>query len=243
MRLFDKGLSVLVLGMLLVGAAPASASIIYTLDQGSTLGAGNYGTVTVSQVTTDVVQVTVNLASGVGFVNTGLEPFTFTLDGSIPTITSANFSNLTAGFSLNATSPISNDGAGSFQYGLDCTTAVCGTGGNAPFAGPLSFDLTASGLLETSFVSNTTLSAQNSGAFFAVDICDSFTAGRGCSGATGVTYTTRGSSSSSSSGGGGASSGGNIPEPATLALMGLGLLALATMGKRRSARRPRVSQR
>jgi PEP-CTERM motif len=40
----------------------------------------------------------------------------------------------------------------------------------------------------------------------------------------------------SSSGGGGASSGGNIPEPATLALVGLGLLAVAAMGSRSVAR-------
>jgi hypothetical protein len=44
------------------------------------------------------------------------------------------------------------------------------------------------------------------------------------------------STSSSSSGGGGASSGGNIPEPATLALVGLGFLAVAAMGGRRAAR-------
>ena len=49
-------------------------------------------------------------------------------------------------------------------------------------------------------------------------------------------FTTTGFVNSSSSGGGGASSGGNIPEPATLALVGLGLLAAATMGMRRAAR-------
>ena len=236
---FYMNRAVAIVGMLLFGAAPASASLIFTLDQASTLGAGNYGTVTVSQVTTNVVHVAVNLASGVGFVNTGLEPFTFTLASGIPTITSASFSNLTTGFSLNPTSPLSNDGAGDFQYGLLCTIAVCGNGGNSPFAGPLAFDLTATGLLETSFVSNSTLDTlhhTNPGAFFAVDICTSFpaTTGPGCAGSTGVTYTTTGSSSSS--GGGESSGGGNIPEPGTLALLGLGLLGAAAMGGRRVAR-------
>lgn len=42
--------------------------------------------------------------------------------------------------------------------------------------------------------------------------------------------------SSSSSSSGGASSGGNLPEPATLALIGLGLLAAAGMSRRKGAR-------
>src|SRR6185312_14029532 len=127
------------LGLSLV-AAPASADLIFTLDSASSLGSGNYGTVTVHQVgpvANGEVSVTVDLASGVGFVNTGLQPFTFTLDNTIPTLTAADFSGLTTGFALNSTSPISNDGAGTFQYGLTCTTAVCGNGGNAPFVGPL----------------------------------------------------------------------------------------------------------
>src|SRR6185312_14281618 len=154
------------LGLSLV-AAPASADLIFTLDSASSLGSGNYGTVTVHQVgpvANGEVSVTVDLASGVGFVNTGLQPFTFSLDSGIPALSASNFSNLTTGFAFNTTSPISNDGAGSFQYGLTCTAAVCGGGGNTPFVGPLTFDLTATGLLETSFISNGT-------ATFAVDIC------------------------------------------------------------------------
>lgn len=217
-----------IVGLSVFGAAPASAELIFTLDQASTLGAGSYGTVTVQQVTTDEVNVAVDLASGVGFVNTGLEPFTFMLESSIPTLTAANFTNLTAGFALDTTSPVHNDGAGTFTYGLTCSAAVCGTGGNATFAGPLSFDLTATGLLETSFISNGT-------ATFAVDICrDVMSNGQCAPGAnTGVAYATSGGTTS---GGGGTTTGGNVPEPGTLALIGLGLTIIA-VGRRASSKR------
>ncbi len=212
------------LGLSLV-AVPASADLIFTLDSASSLGSGNYGTVTVHQVATDEVSVTVDLASGVGFVNTGLQPFTFSLDSGIAALSASNFSNLTTGFAFNTTSPISNDGAGTFQYGLTCTTAVCGNGGNAPFVGPLTFDLTATGLLETSFISNGT-------ATFAVDICKNIASDGSCTAGanTGVAYGNTGTTSGgtgTTTGGPGTTSGGTVPEPATLALLGFGLMMLA----------------
>lgn len=214
-----------VLGLSLVGASPASADLMFDINNGSTLGAGDYGTVIVHQIAPNEVSVTFDLAAGVGIVNTGLEPFTFSLASGLPTLTSANITNLTTGFALDPNSPVSNDGAGSFQYGLTCTEAVCGKGGNAPFTGTLTFDITLAGILETSFVSNGT-------ATFAADICTS-TNGTGCQGATGAAY---GSSGGTTSGGGGASSGGTAPEPATLALLGMGLTIIA-FGRRVSSKR------
>lgn len=222
-KLIVTALSAIGLGLV---AAPASATLIYDLNDGTTVGSGTYGTVTVTQNGTDSVNVTVDLAPGVGFVNTGLEPFTFTLDSGLPTLTSADIANLTTGFALDSTSPVSNDGAGSFQYGLTCTTAVCGTGGNAPFPGPLSFDINLTGITETSFISNGTTE-------FAADICTSFTAGQGCSGATGVAFVTSGGTTT---GGTGTTTGGNVPEPATIALIGLGLTILS-LGRRISSKR------
>jgi hypothetical protein len=233
-----KALSIL--GLSLAIAGPASADLIFTLDQSSSLSGGPFGTVTLHQDGLDNVLVTVDLAPGVGFANTGLVPFTFNLDAALPTLTAANFSGLTAGFSLDGTSPVHNDGAGTFTYGLLCTTLVCGTGGNAPFVGPLSFELTLAGLLETSFIANGgTNGDPNPAAFFAADICSSIipagqdNAGHCTPGSfTGVTYTTAGSTS----GGGGGSSGGTVPEPGTLALLGLGFLLIA-FGRRGHGKR------
>ena len=215
-----------VLGLSLVGVAPASADLTFDINNGTSVGAGDYGSVVVHQVDSDTVSVTYDLTgTGVGIVNTGLEPFTFNLAAGLPTLTSADITNLTSGFALDPNSPVSNDGAGSFEYGLTCTTAVCGTGGSHPFTGTLTFDINLTGILETSFISNGT-------ATFATDICTS-TTGTGCQGATGAAFATSGGTTT---GGGPSSSGGTIPEPATLALLGLGLTIIA-LGRHTTSKR------
>ena len=60
-----------------LSAAPASASLVFTFN--NNLGGGPFGTVTVAQAGSNVVNVDVALNSGVGFVSTGLENFAFNL--------------------------------------------------------------------------------------------------------------------------------------------------------------------
>ena len=142
---------------------------------------------------------------------------------SFPALAAGNFSQFTPGWSFGGAAG-NTDGAGSMQYALDCS--VCGNGGNTPNPGPMHFRLTLAGLLETSFVGNA-----STGAVFGADICTSFSAGAGCSGATGFTWTLTGTSS----GGGGGS--GSVPEPSSNALALLGLAVLAgTFAKRRFSR-------
>jgi hypothetical protein len=192
--------------------APAAATSTVTFN--SNLGGGPFGTVTWTGSAGGVVTVAVALNAGVGFVNTGINNFAFSVVNGIP-LTAANFTGFSAGWSFLG-APTNTDGApgnpaGFTQYALACSTATpagCGTGANSPNPGPLNFIVTASGLTEASFAN-----------LWIADICTAFTAGSGCSGATGATWTT-----SSTSGGGG---GSGAPEPSSsaLALLGLALLA------------------
>lgn len=196
-------------------ASPASADLVFSLDTGTSLGAGSYGTVTLSQEAAGVVEVKVNLSSGVGFVDTGAggkNILLFDITGN-PTITETDFNN-TTDFAAGTTSSgqsIHADGSGNWQYSAACTAAGCSNGGSNPNPGPLSFDVTATGLTPNSFASNGT-------GFFAADICTAInTTTGGCSGKTGVVFAP--------------GSGVPVPEPTTLALFGAGLMGLGAIGR------------
>lgn len=205
-------------------ASPASADLVYSLDSSTAFGSGSYGSVTLHQEASGVVEVTVKLTSGEGFTNTGTgAPIGFDITGN-PTITETDFNN-TAFSAGSVSSGQSNkfDGAGDFQYDVSCgssaSPAGCGTGGNSPNPGPLSFDVTATtgpALTVNSFVSNGT-------SFFASDICKSIVtsgdkAGQCAAGSnTGIVY-------------GGPVTIVTVPEPMTLVLFGAGLLGLGAIG-------------
>ena len=205
------------MGLALGYGAPAQAGLVYTFDQngGGFAGSGPWGTVTLAQAGANTVDVRAELASGVGIINSnGFDRFTFNLDGN-PALAAGNFNFVTAGFSFDPTTtlPIHMDGSGYWEYGLLCTNAVCGNGGNAPFAGPLEFKVSLAGLTESSFVSTT----DSKGNYFAADVCEKFplATAPGCAAKTGVVWTA------------GPPVHQEVPEPGSLALLGIAALALA----------------
>lgn len=222
----------------LVTAAPASADIVFTLDQSNTFGAGNYGTVTLHQVDPNTVQITVTLAPGENFAGTGAGG---ALDFSItkvsapcsvgspcpnPTIT---YSSMPSGFQGFQNHPAAEHfhtgGFGSFDYEVNCFANVvpggaC-QGGTGP-TGPLVFDVSVStGLLIGNFVTPSDFTQNSDGWLFAVDIFKANCGLQACTGLVGTngnTHTT-------------------TPEPASILIFGGAAGGLAAWRRRRKSRK------
>jgi hypothetical protein len=161
-----------------------------------------WGTVNLAQGA-GFVDITINLNSGNTFTNTGAgESFLFDLS---KTITAANITNLSAGFTFDA-SPGLQDGTGTWDYGISCSS--CKGGANAGFT---SLHLDITGITLADFIAN------DLGNSFATDLCVSTDAVT-CI-ATGDAVTTQ--------------TGQAVPEPITLSLFGVGLLAMGAFSLRR----------
>jgi hypothetical protein len=133
---------------------------------------GDYGTITLHQVNTNVVSVDVDLATNVTWASSGLAGFEFNLSG----VSGATLSSVSALWTPQSGAPssgLNGDGMGTFNSQLDFTGT---TGTNSA---NLDFTLTATGLTLASFTQGTASGLPGSPRFyFAADICVPNASGR-----------------------------------------------------------------
>ena len=130
----------------------------------STQFGNNFGIVTVTDVSSGVVAVNVDLAPSHTWARTGLTTFSFTLDPTLagtPSLSQVTETNWTPVLLTD----LNNDGMGVQQYGLDFT------GANDSVSADLDFQLTLGGLTAASFALGGVAADTGRRYYFLADIC------------------------------------------------------------------------